>query len=173
MWQYCTWREITIINKYLGNVIMGKYLGVIVGNEKSSHCEESNHCPGGYKERSAMWQKGSNGCSIMHSGYGWSTAHIFKPHFLGRTVQSDRRPEDGQQEWWREPHMGERVAESNSQGRMEPQQALGWMLPFVSCQDGLCLKQRRKEGPWIKSGTIPFRYKRNDFIIRAITHAIE
>lgn len=55
-------------HKYLGNINIGKYLGVIVGNEKSSHGDESNHYPSRYKEISAMWQKGSDGCNIMQSG---------------------------------------------------------------------------------------------------------
>lgn len=41
-------------HKYLENISIGKYLGVIVGNEKSCHCEESNRCPRGYKEKPAM-----------------------------------------------------------------------------------------------------------------------
>lgn len=63
------------------------------------------------------------------------------------------------------------VAESNSQDKREASSGmsthicvlLGWTFPAAEME----------EGYWIKSGTIPFRYKRNDSIIRAITHVIE
>lgn len=55
-------------HKYLGNIIIGKYLGVVVGNEKSSHCEESNACPGGIKRDLPCDKKGVMGAALFSLG---------------------------------------------------------------------------------------------------------
>lgn len=63
-------------HKYLGNIIIGKYLGVVVGNEKSFHCEESNHCPRGIKRDLPCDKKGVMGAALCSPGKA-GAQHIF------------------------------------------------------------------------------------------------
>ena len=70
-------------HRYLGNINMGKDLGVVVGNEehKSSHCKESNHCPRVYtvKRDLSCDKKGVMSaalCSLGKAGAGAQHAFL-------------------------------------------------------------------------------------------------